>query len=100
MRNKLNKKSNKKKTICFDDVVPDFGIASHDEGQLNYGIDTQYFLGKYCENINIDKTIFNQISNATGNPPAKVLRKVQRERGEEEFAFKRIFFNYFKYKLH
>lgn len=73
MRNKLNKKSNKKKTICFDDVVPDFGIASHDEGQLNYGIDTQYFLGKYCENINIDKTIFNQISNATGNPPAKVL---------------------------
>ena len=73
MRNKLNKKSNKKKTICFNDVVPDFGIASHDEGQLNYGIDTQYFLGKYCENINIDKTIFNQISNATGNPPAKVL---------------------------
>ena len=54
-------------------MVPDFGIASHDEGQLNYGIDTQYFLGKYCENINIDKTIFNQISNATGNPPAKVL---------------------------
>ena len=90
----------------MDDVEPEFGIASRDEGQLNYGIDTQHFFGK-CEKINIDKTIFNQILDATGNPPAKVLLKngdlleIERERErKEEFIFKRTFFKYFKYKLH
>ena len=73
----------------MDDVEPEFGIASHDEGQLNYGIDTQHFFGK-CEKINIDKTIFNQILDVTGNPPAKVLLKngdlleIEREREREE----------------
>ena len=81
----------------MDDVVHEVGIASHNEGQLNYGIDTQNFLGKYCEKINIDKTIFNQISDATGNPPAKVLLtngallKIDRE-GKEKFIFKRTLF--------
>ena len=93
MWNKSNKINNKKKTICLDDV---FGIASQNEGKLNYGIDTQNFVGKYCEKINIDKTIFNQISDATGNPPAKVLLtngallEMERE-GKEEFIFKRTF---------
>ena len=88
MQNELNKINNKKKAIGLDDVAPEFGIASHNEGQLNYGIDTQNFLGKYCEKINIDKTIFNQISDATGSPPAKVLltngalMETGRERGE------------------
>ena len=73
----------------MDDVVPEFGIASRDEGQLNYGIDTQHFFGK-CEKINIDKTIFNQILDVTGNPPAKVLLKngdlleIETEREREE----------------
>ena len=77
----------------MDDV---FGIASQNEGKLNYGIDTQNFVRKYCEKINIDKTIFNQISDATGNPPAKVLLtnsallEMERE-GKEEFIFKRTF---------
>ena len=102
MWNKSNKINNKKNTICLDDV---FGIASQNEGKLNYGIDTQNFVGKYCEKINIDKTIFNQISDATGNPPAKVLLtngallEMERE-GKEEFIFKRTFCNYFKYRLH
>ena len=107
MRNELNKINNKKKTIGLDDVVPEFGIASQDQGQLNYGIDTQNFLGKYCEKINIDKTIFNQIADATGSPLAKALLtngallETERERGgKEEFIFKRTFFNYFKYELH
>ena len=96
MWNKLNKISNKKKTICLDDVVPEFGIASPDKGQLNYGIDTQNFLGKYCEKINIDKTIFNQISDATGNPPAKVLLtngallEIERERGKRNLSLKEL----------
>ena len=88
-------------------MVLEVGIASHNEGQLNYGIDTQNFLGKYCEKINIDKTIFNQILDATGNPPAKVLLKngdlleIERERErKEDFILKRTFFKYFKYKLH
>ena len=86
----------------MDDV---FGIASQNEGKLNYGIDTQNFVGKYCEKINIDKTIFNQISDVTGNPSAKVLLtngtllKIERE-GKEKFIFKRTLFIYFKYKLH
>ena len=70
-------------------MAPEFGIASRDEGQLNYGIDTQHFFGK-CEKINIDKTIFNQILDVTGNPPAKVLLKngdlleIETEREREE----------------
>ena len=105
MRNKSNKINNKKKPICSDDVVHELGIASHNERQLNYGIDTQNFLGKYCEKINIDKTIFNQILDVTGNPSAKVLLtngtllKIERE-GKEKFIFKRTLFIYFKYKLH
>ena len=95
MRNKSNQ-INKKKPICLNDMVPEFCIASHNEEQLNYEIDTQNFLGKYCEKMNIDKTIFNQISDATGNPPAKVLltngalSEVERERGKRNLSLKEL----------